>query len=274
MIRSIAVLGGDIRQEYLTELLNFEGFEARHFFGNNKKDDVSFFERADAVVFPLPSSKDGLTLNAPLFGKTVLLNDILAQCKGKLLLCDNNEALLSSGLAAEVYSERADFKIKNGLATAEGAVALAVGKTQKTLAGSRALVIGYGFIGKPLSRMLDSLGAVVTASARKAADLALIEINGLDAVETKDICKVLGECDLIFNTVPSPVIGKKELACCRSDALIIELASAPGGIDMATAERLGIRVENAPGLPGKTAPLSAAKYIKDAILNIFEEMGL
>ena len=53
-----------------------------------------------------------------------------------------------------------------------------------TINGARCLVTGFGRIGKVLAVMLRGLGADVTVSARKAQDLAWIELFGCRAVQT------------------------------------------------------------------------------------------
>ena len=57
----------------------------------------------------------------------------------------------------------------NAIATAEGAVALAMKERSTTLFGTRCLVLGYGRCGSALCRRLAALGARVTAAARRRA---------------------------------------------------------------------------------------------------------
>lgn len=45
------------------------------------------------------------------------------------------------------------------------------------------------------------------------------------------------------------------------DAVIIDIASIPGGTDFEYAELLGIKAQLAPGLPGMVAPKSAGKIL-------------
>ncbi len=276
------MLGGDTRQKYLTEMLREEGLEATHLFGEKEisNADLSLiFPSVDTVVFPVPTSRDSVTLNAPLCGRSVVLSDILPLCRGKTVLfggmTDSVKALAEqNGIDPVDYFAREELTVMNAVATAEGALELAMHSTDHTIHGSRCLVIGYGRIGKVLAKMLDSLGAVVSASARKERDLAWIRAVGLDAVRTENVADVLEDCDIVFNTVPQRVMGIKQLACCKKGAVLIELASAPGGFDTTTAMRLGLNVIDARGLPGKVAPLSAAAYIKDTLLNIFGEENI
>ena len=80
--------------------------------------------------------------------------------------------------------------------------------------------------------------------------------------------------DLVFNTVPAPVLGVEELAALKERALVIDLASRPGGVDMDAAAALGVRVIWALSLPGKVAPVTSGRYIKDTIYHIMEGSDL
>ena len=61
---------------------------------------------------------------------------------------------------------------------------------------------------------------------------------------------------LIVNTVPAMVLGQEALERTVPDVCIIDLASAPGGVDFPAAERLKRTAVLALGLPGKVAPVS------------------
>ena len=78
----------------------------------------------------------------------------------------------------------------------------------------------------------------------------------------------------MINTVPARVLGMEELAALKEGALVIDLASRPGGVDMAAAATLGVRVEWALSLPGRVAPVSSGRYIKDTVYHIMEELGV
>lgn len=84
----------------------------------------------------------------------------------------------------------------------------------------------------------------------------------------------LGGFDLIFNTVPAPVLGASELAELGPDALVIDLASLPGGISPDVALPPDCRVLHALSLPGRVAPLSAARAIHDTVCTILQEEGV
>ena len=88
---------------------------------------------------------------------------------------------------------------------------------------------------------------------------------GLRAVKTDEIALSAKRYDVVFNTVPAPVIGKAFLQKTKADVLIVDLASMPGGTDFEEAERLHVRAVRALGLPGKTAPETAAEILRSVL---------
>ena len=168
------------------------------------------------------------------------------------------------------YFTREDFTVRNAAVTAEGAVEIAMREYDRTICGSRCLVAGFGRIGKALAWMLRGLGASVTVSARKPADLAWIDVYGYTPVKSDEIC-LREKYDIIFNTVPAMVFSDKTLNRVDPSTLLIDLASMPGGVDFDAARERGIRTVHALSLPGKTAPRAAGEIIKNTIYTMMEE---
>ena len=135
-----------------------------------------------------------------------------------------------------------------------------------TLSGSRCLVIGFGKIGKALSLRLRGLCAEVTVSARRPEDCALAEALGLQSDRTGVYFRGLRQYDCVFNTVPASVLLEEHIAALRPDCLIVDLASAPGGLAPGLTPPERPVYLTAPGLPGRVAPASAAKLLKEHIL--------
>ncbi len=50
--------------------------------------------------------------------------------------------------------------------------------------------------------------------------------------------------------------------------------STPRGVDFDAAARLGVQVIWALSLPGKVAPVTAGRAIRDTIYNILQELGV
>lgn len=283
-INSFAVIGGDQRQAEMAESLTEDGYtvfaaamEGAIFFNGVQKTTLQqAVENSQAVILPLPVSVDGKTLNAPLSAQRIKLDDELAHLLAeKKVFCGMASRLtrtsdLWQGVPVYDYSAQEEFAVRNSVPTAEGAIEIAMREYPGTINGSRCLVAGYGRIGKVLCGMLRGLGAQVTAAARKPKDLAWIESAGCRAIPTSQLWNT-GGYDLIFNTVPQMVFDAHTLARCAGDALVIDLASAPGGVDFEAAKRLGIRTIQALSLPGKCAPRAAGKIIKTTVYHMLEE---
>ena len=157
------------------------------------------------------------------------------------------------------------------LPTAEGAVQLALEELPTTLQGAQVLILGFGRVGRLTAHRMAALGARVTVAAREYGDLAWAAAYGCQTVALEDLGLELGAFALIVNTIPAPVLDEKRLAWVRPEAFLLALASAPGGIDRAAARARGLRVTQAPGLPGRTAPVTAAAAIRDAVYHILRE---
>ncbi len=286
MKKTISVIGGDLRTLTLAKLLSEDGYSVR-IFGFDKDIDTKGHTKAknlheavshEVIILPIPASSDGVTINAPYAEKPLLLEDFFAMIgSAKLVLAGHISPSIGAwfdreGIAYIDYYNREELMVKNAIPTAEGAIGIALSEMPVTLADSKALVVGYGRIGKILTKILVSMGADVTVSARRWGDLAWIECAGAKAVNTAKIAEEIEKYDVIFNTVPSLVLGDNELEKMNEDALIIDLASRPGGVDLKVAKDLKRRVIWALSLPGKTAPISAGRIIKDTVENILTEL--
>lgn len=135
-------------------------------------------------------------------------------------------------------------------------------------------MLGYGKIGKILSKDLYGMGAQTYVEARKYADLAMIEGHGYEPLPLCELKNNIQEFDIIFNTVPALILDDEILTHVKKDALIIDLASKPGGVDFDAAKAYGVKVIWALSLPGKIAPVTSGAIIKDTIMNIINELGV
>ena len=108
--------------------------------------------------------------------------------------------------------------------------------------------------------------------ARRYEQLTWAEADGHAAQRLADLAGWLCGYDLVVNTVPSRVLTEPLLADLKSSCLVIDVASKPGGVDMEAAGRLGVPVIWALSLPGKVAPVTAARAIRQTIYHILEEL--
>ncbi len=285
-INKFGIIGGDKRQlaagrsiaddGYTVNLSCFDRLEQLlgKFGGSMNVEDCVVC--SDVIILPLPITKDGTTLNTPFSEKKIILNDDFAKMfKGKTVFCPMKEKLSkSSKYWQEVklydFLNREEMQVCNAVPTAEGAIEIAMREYLGTINNSKCLITGYGRIGKVLAKMLQGLGAKVYVSARRKESLAWIKLNGYIPIDNNNLINS-GEYDLIFNTVPAKILDAHIMAKIATNALIIDLASLPGGVDFESAKRMGIPTIHALSLPGKVAPKTSGEIIKNTIFNILEE---
>lgn len=281
MRRTFGVIGGDRRQAELARLLASDGHLVRTYGldrwkpgGETTLDEAA---SAEVVVLPLPlcrgdgvlNCEDGAVPTLELFRHLRPSQRILA---GQVKPGQYQEAD-DCGLLLEDYFLREEVTVANAAATAEGAVQVAMEQLDRTLLGMNCLILGFGRIGKLLCHRLHGLGAQVTATARKPADMAWIRAYGWRALETDRLDGKLSGFGAVFNTIPSLILDTPLLEQLSRDCLCMDLASTPG-IDLTAAERLGLPHVWARSLPGRLMPKTAAAVIRDAVYYILlEERG-
>lgn len=148
---------------------------------------------------------------------------------------------------------------------------MAMEATKITIHGSQSFVLGLGRCGWTLSRMLQGIGAHVTGVARKPSDLARAVEMGLHTVHFMDLEDEIGRAEVIFNTVPHQILDRMMLEKVARDAVIVDLASIPGGTDFEYAQMLGIKAQLAPGLPGIIAPKTAGRILAEIYPAVIQE---
>ena len=273
-MKSILIAGGDKRQIVLSQLFKQKGFEVSVMgFDKLGIDDVPA-PKADYVFLPIPYKNQDGYLKAPYADTKLALKDIVKSYpKSTYVLgrCDDaaKKAFGDTIRYIDLLSHEA-FLVKNAQLTAEAAICAHQKNTETALCHTTCVVIGYGRISRFLCRLLKAYSADVIATARKDRDLALIWAENMRAVHTNDVKKVLGEADVVFNTVPYHVLNETELDDIKEGVKVIELASPPFGMDMELAKKKGVDVQIESGLPGRYFPASAA----NAILYAFEREEL
>lgn len=282
MINTFGVIGGDERMKYLAQSIAADGYpvcvcgleKLGTCRGAAECDLPQLAAKSSVILLPLPATKDGLFLNAPYAENEIRLDDDFARFFMHKTVCGGmlQRLIASSSLWREIepedYYRREELAVGNAIPTAEGAVGIAIREYPGTINGAKCLITGFGRIGKNLAIILRGMGAEVFCAARKKADLMQMRAFGVQPLTYREISR---RFDLIFNTVPAKVLTSPVLMQQTRDTLIIELASAPGGTDLKRAEELHLHVIDAPSLPGRVAPKTAAEYIKEAVYNILEE---
>ena len=279
MQQYIAVVDGDKRQKALCEILKRQGLLARLFFLNNETvlTDLAQLGACKALVLPVPTTRNGETLNAPQLTPPLPLATVLS-------VLQPGTPVFTGG-TAPCFAEFKNLNfcnllaqeplvLKNALATAEAALAIVITQTPHTVFKSNVLLLGYGRIAQYLAKYLKNLGAAVTVAARNEVARTKAATAGSTALTFEQAEVYLPHFNVIVNTVPQTVLFKRQLLKVSPGCLLVDRASKPGGIDYKAAEILRLNTVQALGLPGKYSPNSAAQYMAEAITARLKELSL
>ena len=235
--------------------------------------------KADALVLPM--------LNSAIVSE----GDVLVKCADELLslrellartkpgapafgaLPGEEAVSLAESLGHELidYFKDTELVRKNCIPTAEAALELAMHELPVTVRGTRTLITGYGNVAKECAALFSAVGSEITCAVRRSEAAAEVRQAGYKALLLEDNDEPARGCDIIINTVPALILDERRLAAADRSAVIIDLASKPGGTDFDAANRLGLRAVHALGLPGKYAPASAGIYIAETVGRMIEE---
>lgn len=263
----LLIVGGDKRHAELAGLARARGW---HVMSMALPGSLPCTAQADAVVLPMPYAKDGL-VPAPLCSAAPAIADVMEHAKpGARIYCGGaDEALYALAgqrgqKVIDLYADEA-FARRNALPSAEGAIYALMRERVEMLSGAHVLIVGFGRLGQALALMLNGMGAHVRVAARRAESRALASMMGCEAVDMDALHLAVKGVSAAFNTVPARVMGERVLLNMDADAIIVETASAPYGVDFDSARALGVRVLREGAIPGRYCPRTAAAIILDAI---------
>lgn len=274
MVHSFCLIGGDARQLALADLLTRDGCRVLPLALSDAPTDLSRAAGADCVLLPLPLERTPGLLSAPLCPQSIPLERVFATLRpeqhifgGKI---SKHAQLLAQqqGLTIRDYLQRDELAIANAVPTAEGALAAAMEALPFTIHQSRVLIVGFGRVGQCTALRFRALGADVSVAARSPGQLALARSLGCQPLP---LGTATGDFDLIINTVPAVILTRDKLEHL-GHPILLELASPPGGFDREAASQLGLRLIPAPNLPGKVAPVTAARAIQQTLYHMLEEL--
>jgi dipicolinate synthase subunit A len=154
---------------------------------------------------------------------------------------------------------------QNACITAEATLAEILKYSDYSIRGQKILVCGYGKCGREIANLLAAMGAKVTVLARSVQARRLARSEGHEATDFSYGPEEVYGARTIVNTVPAMVLREPMIREMHDDAVIIDIASRPGGTDLMAADRCGIKVVAALGLPGIYTTKSSAKVLADAI---------
>ncbi|MFG6148864.1 dipicolinic acid synthetase subunit A [Halobacillus sp. B23F22_1] len=285
----VAVIGGDARQIEIIRRLH--EWDAQVYLAGFDQLNGSFtecidldfegphVEMLDAIILPISGTDengciDGIFTNRSLCLEVDWLNKTPAHCQIYSGIANDTLQKIAEDAKRKLIPlmNRDDVAIYNSIPTVEGTIMMAIQHTDFTIHGSNVSILGLGRVGMSLARAFDQLGAKVTVGVRSTAGAARVHEMGLEYMDMKDLDKYQMDFDYLINTVPAPVVDASIIKKLPSHALILDLASKPGGTDFRYAEKRGIKAILLPGLPGLVAPKTAGRIVASVICKELQEI--
>lgn len=279
-----AVIGGDMRQVHLAKMFVQEGSRVCYFAlcaelkEGTQADLLSqLCGAAPCVIAPIPFSKSGDVLNQSAHAQAFPIDLILSHMKSGQTLAagcipkDFRLKAVQKGVRVFDLMEDPQLCIFNTLATAEGAICEAIKRSPVNLHSSFCAVLGYGKCGSSLVSYLKGMHGHVCAVSDSITERAQAALVADEAKSLEEFAACAGVFDYVFNTIPALAVDAKILEKMKPSAVIIDIASAPGGVDYEAAQKLGLHAVLCPGLPGKYAPVSSAEAVKKVVERFLKE---
>ncbi len=273
-MHNFLLLGGDSRQVFLSRILAGNGFKTTIHYDSN---DSSFsMEEAikshNIILCPIPFTRDKSSLFSANPMDDLGIGNILSLLTPGHILFGGSipdyvkEYAKKNGIACFDYMDMEDVTIKNTIATAEGAIAEAISLSPGCLHKSKCLVTGFGRCGKTLALKLKGLDASVTIADRKNTQLASANSMGFDTLPLHNMDSSIGNYEFIFNTIPALIFEESLIRSMNPEVTVIDIASAPGGVDFEFCRQQNIRAKLCLGLPGIYAPQTSAEILFQGIV--------
>ena len=218
------------------------------------------------VILPLPAKRNDKTIIMPFSKREITIERLMSLLgKGNVVMGGMIKGELLSRLReteipfVDYYNN--DFIEKNAVLTAFGTLKILLEHIDFALPLGKYAITGYGRVAKETASLLTALSCDVTIFARNSSQRDDAMIKGCKAQSLSDLVTESRNFDIIINTIPCNIINEDTLQNMNKNCKIIELASAPYGLDFDTARKYSIDVVKAFGLPGKYTAKTAGEII-------------
>ncbi len=262
--KTIGILVVDGRQTYMAKLLQKKGYQVYVWDleeGTNLFPEEKVWE-ANVIILPVPVHR--IKEQEQLETCLLLHKDTIELCIGGVFPEHLVKVLQENQIPWLDVLKNPEVAVRNAIATAEGTLAELSRLMPVNIEGANIIVMGFGKCGKPIAEKLYCMGADVSVVARSEKALSLAHYFGfMDYPMDADI--PYSEADAIINTIPARVIEKKEIDQLKQDAVILDIASAPGGCDFDYCKEKGIQCKLALGLPGIYSPKTSGEILLEAM---------
>lgn len=252
---NVVFVGGDERMAISALLLEKEGHRVKTVGLKTALPTLStdeIFSFAEAVVLPIPCTKDGKTVLGTDIPLSLFANPSLILWGGAL------PPFLRSLPLAHDFLEDEPFTLSNALLTAQGGIAYALGATKRGFWGIDAAVLGFGRIGGFLTEMMRGFAVPISVYARREEVLTRASLLGFQAKKWQEPLSVPER--VVFNTIPQEINGLS----FSPSSLVIDLG---GGL----AHYASHPVTSLRGLPGIFSPKAAGEIVYKTLSAFFRK---
>lgn len=285
----IAVIGGDERDPEIARLAAETGATVTAFGLPWPPEGVPGVQLADSAAvavdganylfFPIPLGI-GAVLYAPHVSEPIVADEALFSkaAPGAWMFCGRvreevKAAAVAAGVHVHEYDPDRELMLLRGPAIVEGALQQAIQATDVTINDAEIVVIGFGNIGQLLARTLRALGARVHVAARNPVQRAAAYADGLLPLPLEGLGDLAPSLDMVFSTVPAPVVDRPFLERLPAGTLVLDIAPPPDHADLESATELGHRAVWARGL-GKRAPITVGRSQWQGLRRFITEIEL
>jgi dipicolinate synthase subunit A len=283
--KHVVFLGGDARQLEVIKsciqmnakvsLVGYDNLQSPFSGAAQRELSREVLQQADILVLPIIGTDEQGQVSSVFTSKKLVLREEHIQALPKHCIVFAGMARSYLQNLCQIHDvtliellERDDVAIYNSIPTVEGALMMAIQNTDITIHGSVCVVLGLGRVGMSLARTLHAIGAKVRVGVRGSEYMARAFEMGLEPFDLSELSEKVRDVDVLFNTIPALVVTAPVLAQMPYDAVIIDLASKPGGVDYAYAEKRGIKAILAPSLPGIVAPKTAGRILASTMTQL------
>jgi dipicolinate synthase subunit A len=268
----ILILGGDLRNLYLYDLLKntgkdiqligFDMIDPQHSLSEIK------IKSAKTIIAPIPFSTDGRTLYMPNNQQQLFIDHFNLLLNKEVTVVSNAGKEYQTSSNAKYFNVLTNerFVQKTNIATVEGIIEILIRESTITIHNAHILILGMGRIGSRLSFILHQMGAVITIATKDEKESGLAFAAGYKVDTFEALPTTISDYAFIINTVPFPYVTAEVLKQISKKTLFLDVASFPGSIKEEDKKDVPFKLLEIHGIPGKTAPLTMANNLFDELL--------
>lgn len=270
--KNILILGGDLRQNRIHEILISKDYTCTYINDNSLSENANKkIPLYDVVILPVPVSHDGVYLYSNNKEVKIELDLIInSMTKAQLFIagCISGElkaVLKEKSIEYFDFYESEELVLENAFLTAQGALRLLLENTTEYVKNKKMLITGYGRVAKATAAIMKDNGLDVYICVRSAAQKAEAHCLGYKTLFFDELDCVMHIFDFVINTVPCNIFSETLLSTLYKTAKYFELASVPYGIDKAKFEENPDIFIKGNALPGRFLPSAAGEIIEKII---------